>query len=187
MRLFVALDIPEAVRAALRELVRRLEPACRGARWVRVENIHLTVKFIGHVAPEKAEQIRAALGTIRLAAPVDMRFRNVGFFPNARRPRVFWAGTEASPNLAELAEAVEAALEPLGIPREQRSFKPHLTLARFKSEEGLPAMREAIAALPSAEFGAAQATEFHLYESQLRPGGAEYERRATFPIVEGGA
>lgn len=179
MRLFVALDIPEEVRRALRALIAQLEPAGRGARWVRTGGMHVTLKFLGETPPEKVERIRAELDTIRSTA-VEMRFRNVGFFPNPRHPRVFWAGIEASPNLAELAEDVERRLEPLGFPREKRAFHPHLTLARFKTEEGLAQLHGALARLGPFEFGATATSELHLYRSELKPSGAEYTRLASF-------
>jgi 2'-5' RNA ligase len=185
VRVFVALDIPEDVRRALGELITRLSPLGRGARWVRAESLHVTLKFIGEAGDEKIGKIRDALGRIAPMAPVEMHFRGTGFFPNSRRPRVFWAGIEAGPELAALAEAVEAALEPLGIPREPREFKPHLTLARFKTDGGLAALREELARSGAAEFGAATATAFHLYQSILRPSGAEYVRQASFPLAGG--
>jgi 2'-5' RNA ligase len=183
MRLFVALDVPEAVREQIRTLIRELEPLCPGARWVRTEGLHVTLKFIGEVSLEKAGRIRAALGTIQPVGPVEMTFRNTGFFPNAKHPRVFWVGMEASPNLAELAAAIEAGLEPLGIAREKRAFQPHLTLARFKSEAGLEKLREALGKLGPLEFGRATADSFDLYESKLRPSGAEYTKLASFSLT----
>ena len=116
---------------------------------------------------------------------MEMNSRGVGFFPNAKHPRVFWAGIEATANLGEVAAEIERRLEAIGIPREQRPFKPHLTLARFKTEEGLPRLLEALAAEGSSEFGRATEKEFHLYRSQLKPGGADYTRLATFPFVAG--
>ena len=185
MRVFVALDLPEEVHRALADFVRTLEPTCAGARWTRTSGIHVTLKFIGEAPPEKVERIKETLAAIALAEPVELRFRDVGFFPNARHPRVFWAGIEASGNLAELAVAVEERLETLGIPREQRPFKPHLTLARFKSEQGLARLDDAVRRYPSLEFGAMRTGEFHLYQSHLKPGGAEYARLATFSFAGG--
>ena len=185
MRLFVALDIPEDVRRAIRELIEKLQPACRGARWVRAEGMHVTLKFIGEASEEKAATIRDALGGVHSPSPAELRFRGVGFFPNAKHPRVFWAGIETSPNLAEMAAEIEARLERLGIAREDRAFKPHLTLARFKSEEGLPKLHEAIQQLGSPEFGTMRTGEFYLYRSTLKPGGAEYAKLETFRFTEG--
>lgn len=186
MRVFVAMDVPEEVRGAIREFVARLEAECkgtRGARWARVEGMHVTLKFIGEIPAEKVEEIKKELEGVRSAAAVEMNFRGVGFFPNAKHPRVFWAGIEATPNLAEMAEEIEKHLERLGIPREERAFRPHLTLARFKSEEGLPKLREAIEKAGPAEFGSTRSSEFHLYESKLKRGGAEYTRLARFEFA----
>jgi 2'-5' RNA ligase len=180
IRLFVAMDIPEDVRRSVAALAAKLHPLCKQARWVRIEDAHLTLKFIGEVLPEQAERIKAALMAVHISAPVEIRFRNVGFFPNERRPHVLWAGIEAGPELSALAAAVESVLEPLGIAREQREFSPHLTMARFSAPENLTALRAAIAAAGNLEFGRCAAGEFHLYQSVLKPGGAEYTRLATF-------
>ena len=182
MRLFVALDIPEDVRAAIAALVTKLRDTCREARWVRIEGAHVTLKFIGEVPNEKVAEIKTALATVPFSSPIGITYRGLGFFPNERRPRVLWAGIEAGAELGALAVAVETALEPLGIAREQRAFSPHLTLARFDSPKGLDRLREAIAAFGPLEFGRAQAREFHLYLSVLKRGGAEYTRLASFPV-----
>lgn len=185
MRVFVALDIPEEVRQALGELVARLEPATagRGARWARVAGVHVTLKFIGEASPEKVESIKQELRAVKSPEAVDMRFRDLGFFPNARHPRVFWAGIEASPNLATLAAEIEERMARLGVPREDRPFRPHLTLARFKSEDGLAQLREALEKLPTKEFGTARTEELHLYQSTLKPGGAKYTKLQSFRFV----
>ena len=180
MRLFVALDIPESVRASLAALLSKLRVTCASARWVRIEGLHVTLKFIGEASPEKAEAIKAALATVPSRSPIIMNFRGLGFFPNARRPRVLWAGIEADSGLAALAAAVETSLDQLGIRPEDRAFSPHLTLARFDTPRGLDALHAAIDKTGQAEFGGATATEFHLYQSVLKPGGAEYTRLATF-------
>jgi 2'-5' RNA ligase len=188
VRVFVALDIPEEVRAALGKLIAKLRPACRAARWARIEGVHLTLKFIGEVQPEKIEPIKASLRQISFPRPIEMKFRNVGFFPNPRRPHVFWAGIEAGPELGALAEAVETSLEPLGIAKELRAFSPHLTLARLEPRRGanagsgfaVDALCKAISEAGPLEFGAGIANEFHLYQSTLKSSGAEYTRLATF-------
>ncbi len=105
MRLFVALHIPEPVRAALTECSAELSKTCRAGRWVRPEGVHITLKFIGEVSDDRAEAIRAALAEIRGFAPVDLHFSGLGFIPSSKRPRVLWAGIEAGPELARLAAA----------------------------------------------------------------------------------
>jgi 2'-5' RNA ligase len=187
MRLFVALDLPDDVRAALTDRIARLKPLCRAASWARREGMHVTLKFIGHAIgdadAEKFGAARTAFATVKSAAPVDIRYRGIGFFPNARRPRVLWCGIEASANLATLAADIERSLEPLGIPREERAFVPHLTLARFKSPEGLGALAKAAEECARCDFGSSRETEFHLFESQLKAGGAEYHKIQSYSFV----
>jgi RNA 2',3'-cyclic 3'-phosphodiesterase len=168
------------VRVAIGALIMKLRAVCRSARWVRIEGAHITLKFIGEVPVEKTADIKTALSSVPFSTPIQMSFRGLGFFPNERRPRVLWAGIEANADLGALAAAVETALEPLGIVREQRAFSPHLTLARFESPRGLDGLNAAIAETGPIEFGRTIANEFHLYESVLKRAGAEYTRLATY-------
>jgi 2'-5' RNA ligase len=180
MRLFVALEIPEDVRAAIAALAAKLRAVCPSARWVGLEGAHVALKFIGEVPAEKVEPIQVALRTVPFPAALKIFFRGTGFFPNERRPQVLWAGIETSPELRALATAVETSLEPLGIRRERREFSPHVTFGRFKSAKKLDGLRAAIAADSPFDFGQSTATEFHLYQSILNPAGAEYTRLASF-------
>ncbi len=180
MRLFVALDIPKSVRTALIECTESLAKLCRGARWVHLAGAHVTLKFIGEVPAERSEAIKLALAQAHGFAPVDLRFAGLGFFPNVQRPRVLWAGIEGGPTLAKLAAAVDECTATLGIAREAREFRPHITLARFNSTNGLDPLRAAIARLGAPEFGRTTAREFCLYQSVLKPTGAEYTRLATY-------
>ena len=187
MRLFVALELPGDVRAALIDRMAQLKPFCSEASWARTEGMHVTLKFIGHAIgdadAEKFAAARTALATVKSAAPVDIRYRGIGFFPNARHPRVMWCGIEASANLATLASDIERSLEPLGIPREERAFLPHLTLARFKSPEGVSALAKKSQECAQGDFGSSRETQFHLFESKLRPGGAEYRKIQSYSFA----
>src|ERR1700685_464666 len=115
MRLFVALDLPDDVRQGFMELIAQLsatdadarQGAGRGKRWVRPESMHVTLKFIGHIAGEQLPEIRAALAPIRSSAPVELQYRGLAFFPNPGHPRVLWCGAQPSPNLCELAADIE--------------------------------------------------------------------------------
>ena len=184
MRLFVALDIPDAARRALRELMARLKPECAGAHWVRPEGMHITLKFLGETDEAKLDPIRAALSSIHCGQPVESDFRGIAFFPNEFHPRVVWCGIEPSINLPGLAAEVNRALQPLGFPDESHHFTPHLTLARFNSDKGLDTLVRTANNLKSYDFGSARSSEFHLYQSFLKPSGAEYTRLATFPFVQ---
>jgi 2'-5' RNA ligase len=182
MRLFVALDIPDTARETLTHVCRPLRELCPGARWVRFQGIHITLKFLGETPPDRTEQVRAALSAVPSTGPIEMRFSGLGFFPSPRRPRVLWAGVSAGAALDGFAKTIEARLEPLGFPRETRVFSPHITLARFDSAKGLDALRAALEKLGTPEFGATTAREFHLYQSVLKHGGAEYTRLASYPL-----
>lgn len=183
MRLFVALDLAAGVRRALAELIATLRPKSSGASWVNAENLHVTLKFIGHIESGKLTAIQEALSTVHSPQVVGLQFRGMGFFPNEFHPRVIWCGVASSPNLAALAADIDRALEPIGIEREGKHYTPHLTLARFKTEVGVPDLVNAANEMKSYDFGEASETSFHLYESLLKPSGAQYNRLATYQIV----
>jgi RNA 2',3'-cyclic 3'-phosphodiesterase len=199
MRLFVALDLPDDVRHALGEFIARLKPRYRDARWVRPEGMHVTLKFIGHAIrtgdTKGLEDVRAALATIHSQRPVEMHFRGAGFFPDSARPRVIWCGVEASQNLGQLATDIDRVLEPLGISREDRAFVPHLTLGRFQvsragkahrsREESGQRMKSEVQEMAEEDFGSSHETEFHLFESIMKPTGSEYRKLETYPLVRG--
>ncbi|HUI75952.1 MAG TPA: RNA 2',3'-cyclic phosphodiesterase [Candidatus Acidoferrum sp.] len=180
MRLFVALEIPAEVRENLAALLGELRKVEASPRWVRPENLHVTLKFIGEARQEKLEAICAALATVRSETSVRLEFHGLGFFPGEKRPRVLWAGMEASANLSLLAKDVDTALETTGIPREKREFAPHLTLARFKEDRASEKLQAAIRERAGRNFGGLRTDEFHLIESKLKAQGAEYSRVASF-------
>jgi len=183
VRLFVALEIPAAVRDNLATLVKDLRNSEPKARWVRPENLHVTLKFLGETPSEKLEDIRKALSAVHSEQPVELDFRGLGFFPDERRPRVVWAGVDASPNVQSLAASIDQALEKIGFPREDRPFTPHLTLARFSSPRITEKLRAAMQQNMARESGLLKTNEFHLIESKLKPSGAEYTRLASFSFA----
>jgi 2'-5' RNA ligase len=180
MRLFVALEIPADVRENLAALIKSLRATSPQTRWVRPENLHVTLKFIGEMPETKLAAIRTALAGVRSERALTLDFRGLGFFPNEKHPRVFWAGIEASPNLKTLAADIDGATEKLGIPREQRPFSPHLTLARFEPSRLQETLRAAIRENAGREFGSLRTSQFHLIESKLKPSGAEYTTVESF-------
>ncbi len=182
MRLFTGLDLPGDLVANLEELLRRLKPAAR-INWSPPANLHVTTKFIGQWPEDRLGELKAALAGLPGRDAVPVRIRRVGFFPNPHSPRIFWCGIEA-PGLPELAADTDSATAALGIPRENRPFSPHLTLARIKERVELQPLREAIAALASQEFGSFQAASFNLYQSTLRPSGSVYTKLAEFPLTK---
>ena len=174
------MDLTEAVRASIAQFCDKLRRAYPEARWVRTEGMHITLKFIGEANEARAEAIRTALRAVRSEAPADLIFRKVGFFPNELRPRLFWVGIDASANLAEIAREIESNLERVGVAREAREFKPHLTLARFDEPRKLEKLHTAIQSAGAAEFGTVRTNEMYLYRSNLERGGAKYTKIETF-------
>ncbi|MBI4874581.1 MAG: RNA 2',3'-cyclic phosphodiesterase [Acidobacteria bacterium] len=181
MRLFCGLDLTAGVRHELGDLVRKLRPAAR-IRWSPVENLHITTKFIGEWPADRVERIQQALASLPAREPIPVRIRGLGWFPNPHNPRVFWAGIDAPPALAELARATGAALAAIGVPPETRPFSPHLTLARISAPAPLAGLRQHVAALDSTDFGAFVSESFFLYLSERSPGGSAYTKLAEFPL-----
>ena len=194
MRLFIALDIADAIRERIARFAEGVQGFAPDARWVKAESLHMTLKFIGEQPDPVVEQIKQVLFDVR-GVPVEIDFKGYGFFPTAKSPRVFWVGMEAGPALGALAAAIDAQTASLGIPKEDRSFSPHLTLARGPGGSGSPRRRkgdgpnrafqhlqEKLAALPAPEFGTMTAHEFFLYQSQLSPKGSKYTKLERFAL-----
>jgi 2'-5' RNA ligase len=194
MRLFVALDIDDGIRERMARFTEGVAGFAPDARWIKAESLHVTLKFIGEQAEDSVERIKQALTTVKGSA-IAIQFRGYGFFPTAKSARVFWMGIEAGPELAALAGAVDERMAALGIPKEERVFSPHLTLARAAGGSGSPRWRkedgpnrgfqrlqEKLAALPAPEFGSMTAREFVLYQSRLSPKGSTYTKLERFAL-----
>ncbi|HEY1677273.1 MAG TPA: RNA 2',3'-cyclic phosphodiesterase [Candidatus Sulfotelmatobacter sp.] len=194
MRLFVALDLDDAIRERINLFVEGIRSFAADARWISPESMHVTLKFIGEQPEATVEPIKHALASIRHDAPI-VHFRGYGFFPTAKSARVFWAGIEAGPELETLATSIDAITGTLGIPAEHRPYSPHLTLARSRGGSGSPRrhsddgpnrvfqrLQEKLTALPAPAFGTMTPRGFFLYRSQLSPKGSTYTKLARFPL-----
>ena len=179
MRLFVALDIPSEIRQRMSEYMEQARSFAPDARWARVEGLHVTLKFVGEANDALVQQIKNALAAIK-ATPFEVKFEGVGFFPNPKAARVFWIGVDGGELLTQLAATVDAALEKLGIAREEKTYHPHLTLARASSHP----LRELQPLLngPPPQFGIMAAQEFFLYQSQPQRGGSKYTKLERFRL-----
>ncbi|HET7010087.1 MAG TPA: RNA 2',3'-cyclic phosphodiesterase [Anaerolineales bacterium] len=181
IRSFIAIDLEPAARARLDEVQERFrsEWGRESIRWVRPDAIHLTLKFLGSRTADDLDKISALLETLAVRATVyHLTITGVGCFPDARNPRVVWAGVEEkSGRLVEWARMLDESLEKLGIEPERRAFRPHLTLGRFKnrlSSEGQPRWEARMAALKSEVIAESRATTVDLIRSDLRPEGPVY-------------
>jgi len=192
MRLFVALDIDAAIRDRIAEFRNQMRQLAPDVRWVEPETFHVTLQFLGET--KKLDDIQRALRQVT-AAPLELAFRNTGFFPTPKSPRVFWVGIEADERLQELASSIAKVLQPLGFERNSGPFQPHLTVARAgsgrprpvpgeRSAPGLQQVRTRVEGLPPLEFGTMTAREFYLYESKLSPTGVQYTKLSRYPLEQ---
>jgi RNA 2',3'-cyclic 3'-phosphodiesterase len=179
MRLFTGLDLPPEMVERLANLLEQLRPTAR-IGWIPPGNLHVTTKFIGEWPEARLEELRSALAGLE-APPISVRVGGLGFYPNARSPRVFWCGVEA-PGLAELAARTDAVTARLGVASEKRAYSPHLTLARIRERTELGALHKRIEALGAADLGRFEARRFFLYRSQMRSTGSLYTKLAEFPL-----
>ena len=187
MRCFAALETGPAARAALAECVAALRPLGGRVSWVRPENLHLTLRFLGEVTPEQASAYADGLRPLVSAlAPLELVAEGLGAFPSLRRPSVLWAGVRAvSGDLAAVQRAAETCAAAIGLPPEPELFHPHLTLGRVRDPHGLAPLLAVFAELAAAAPGfgdAFPAPAVALFQSELRPGGAVYTRLEEMPL-----
>ncbi len=181
LRLFVAISVPDAVRDRVDDEVAPLKKRWSRARWVPVENQHVTLKFLGWTPSDRLEAIREAIDIVaRSHAPSDVSVTGLGAFPSERRVRVLWVGLEDPGSLLTgLAADLELVFDPLGYAPEARDFTPHLTLARFKvperPKEPLPELQGGLDPFP--------VERLELFRSRLHPKGARYEMMESFELT----
>ncbi len=183
-RAFVAIDLPERVRAALGAAQQTLKSYGVRAKWVRLPSIHLTLKFLGNIDAGLTDEIAEAMAASAKGRDgLTLAAKGIGVFPHARRPRVIWAGLSGQLEvLKSLAETLDAHLADLGFPRETRAFKGHLTLGRVKAKIVADRLQAAMHELETFETDGFEVSQFILYKSELRPSGAVYSRVKEVPL-----
>ncbi|MFW5901776.1 MAG: RNA 2',3'-cyclic phosphodiesterase [Thermodesulfobacteriota bacterium] len=185
VRAFIALPLPWDVRSHLRRVQAELKKQDWPVKWVQPDNIHLTLKFLGDVPETDIPAIRQAMeaaadgfGAIRLSAG------GLGAFPGVKRPRVIWCGVSGDLEaLKSLHESLETELAALGIEKEGRAFKGHLTLGRVKGRVPPEALVDAVTRHGQAESPFFTGDCLYLYQSRLKPGGPEYRELACVRLT----
>jgi 2'-5' RNA ligase len=183
MRLFTAIDIPTRIGDRLSALLDRLRPLAK-LSWSPPGHLHVTTKFIGEWPEPRVEEVNRALAAVPRPGPIEIAVRGLGWFPDSRNPRVFWAGIEAGPELHTLAHDTGHSLAAIGVamigtPMDELQFHPHLTLARRRDPVPLDRLRQELAALPSTDFGSFRAESFFLYLSK----SGKYSKLQEFPLL----
>ena len=185
MRIFIGLAIPEEIRSRIGEYMQGVRDLAPDARWVRTESLHVTLKFIGEVSERRVQAVKEILRQIKIA-PFELEFKNVGFFPTPKSARVFWIGIHAPEALPQLAAAIEQRLETIGIAKEEKPYRPHLTLARAAMGRGtgrsFQNLQQRLDPDEPMQFGTMTAQGFLLYKSELLRGGARYTKLQEFRL-----
>ena len=178
MRLFIALTPPPEVQRAVWDAFAPLRARAMPVKWIPPDGIHLTLKFLGEVDEGRLAELSGALvDAVAGARAISLVVRGAGAFPDARRPRVFWAGVEPDPAIELLQDRVERVFGPLGFPTEGRAFRPHLTLGRAGKGAHAREFAEVEEAMEGLAVEAAAVLDgVDLMRSVLRPDGAVYQR-----------
>jgi 2'-5' RNA ligase len=187
IRAFIAVNLPVTVIRRVADDVKALQSPVAQAgfkvAWVPAANIHLTLKFLGHIPAESAEAVHGKLRQgLAGRAPFELEVRGLGAFPSASHPRVLWAGVRPHERLAALQQEVEAWCEALGHAREERAFHPHLTVGRVKSQAQGATLETLLSARADTVYGSGRIGEVVLYESRTLREGAEYTALARVPL-----
>ena len=181
MRTFIALEIPDTVKNRLEKFVHQMKLSGGSVRWVKPQDVHLTLKFLGEVNQEQVSRISSLLDQVVSGfSNFSLHIAGTGTFPHSSpRPRVIWAGISQEPLLSALQADLEKALLKSGFPLEKRSFWPHLTLGRVKSSQGIKPLVKNIQENAHIVFGSMPVNQIHLFKSELMPAGAEYSKIHT--------
>jgi len=185
IRAFLAVDPPREVLDEIGRIQDRLRNIIQGdIRWVRPEGIHLTLKFFGSISESDVANISQAVkNNTSNVKPFTLGIRRVGAFPDVKRPRVLWLGMDGDVEiLIRLQKKVDTELQNYGFGKEERSFKPHLTLARIKDPRGLIGLVKIMEKSEDYAAGSFSAGGLNLFKSDLTPKGAVYTKLAYFPF-----
>jgi 2'-5' RNA ligase len=175
IRAFIAVEIDQVVLQRINEAMAGLRPHIPDIRWTPQGNCHLTLKFLGALDEKQIDLVGQALEReLSLFPRCAINAKGLGIFPDIKRPRVLWIAIEGKP-LRALAEKVELALAPLGFEKEKRALTPHLTIGRWRENpRATRELKDVLDKWKDHDFGGSTVNEVELFQSILRPGGAQY-------------
>ncbi len=181
MRLFIALDLPARIKRALEDLQQDVP----GANWTATENMHITLRFVGDVSNAAAEELDHEL--VRIDQPsFELMPDSVGQFSNGRGVKSIWAGLAPQEPLLELQAKVERACRRAGFAADRQTYKPHITLARFRDPPPLEPVRAFLERNGGFRRESYRVSGFSAYSSTLRPDGPIYRLEADYPFSDAG-
>jgi len=184
IRCFVAVQVPATVLSAVEQYIKALNKTVSDIHWVKVNGIHVTLKFLGEIQPALVEQVEEIMVPLsHLYKPFRIKLKGSGCFPNKSKPRVFWLGLEqdSAKTLSEIHGWIDTNLKPLGFSEEERGFSPHLTIGRVRKPQNFDNLFNFIEKKPFAEH-AFSIEKIDLMRSELKPTGAEYSEIKSYPL-----
>lgn len=185
LRTFIAIDPSPEVTGHLVDAIDRMRQGSGGIRWLRGDQFHLTLRFLGSVEEEVLEKISSRLEELgQRSSPLTLLVRGIGFFPSPDRPRIVWAGIDGeTEGLRSLYEGVEGVVQGLTpVSKEERNFRPHITIGRVHEPHKRYGMQRILAIGEAVEFGQFIGDQLLLYKSDLTPRGARYTKLQTFKL-----
>lgn len=176
IRTFIAIDIPPWVKTEITDIQNRFKSLNLNVSWVRPANIHLTLKFLGEIDPQRVPLIKTTMTPAFNPLPkFSLSLEGLGVYPDLKRPKVLWVGLQDSQGALEtLREKTEDVLSSLDFPKEARKFSPHLTLGRIKSFKGTALLKKTLQEAPQIESNPFEVSSVTFYQSQLTPKGSIY-------------
>lgn len=184
-RSFLAIELPSTILHRIGDVQRDLKASKADVRWVSPENIHLTLKFFGTIEEWKIESITKAIeAPVKATPPLSVLVRGMGAFPGLRNPRVIWAGLNNGKEvLISFQKRLDGALQKIGFPPEDRTFHPHLTLGRLRSNYGKEDLIRVMEKYRDEVFGHFQVETVILFKSDLTPQGPIYTKLKEVRLV----
>ncbi len=177
IRTFIAIDLPEEIKAQIRGVVEELKEIGARVVWTRLENLHLTLKFLGNTSVGQLDKIKSLLEEVgQESGPITLSFKGLGGFPNEKKPRIVWMGVDhGSEELKQLFYLAEQSLISLDFKQEKNPFLPHLTLGRIKLPQTNKQLEKKLSEDKEREFGSVAVSDFKLLESTLTSEGPVYK------------
>lgn len=186
IRSFLAFELPLEIKNIVARVSGELRQSTLNPRWVKVDNIHLTVVFMGSIETEDTPAItRVVREVCQTYGPFDISLKGIGCFPNRRSPRVLWLGLDGDLEpMSEFRDALQGHLKGFGIKEEKRKFKPHLTLARFRKPKKMGAKEDQLLSnYEDISSAVCSLKELILFKSDLKPTGAVYTKVESWPLT----
>ena len=186
IRSFIALELSDKIKNQISIITKQLKSKNLAVRWIPINNVHLTIKFLGDFPISSLENLKQTLeNNIIIINKFDLQFNNIWTFPNINNPRIIWVGVQKNNSLEKLFNVIESIMPEFAIKPENRKFSPHLTIGRVKnsfSKLDSHQIKKIISAIPEINFGHQTVEEVILFKSTLTPQGAKYDRISNFRL-----